>query len=88
MVIRTSSHRAGDKVRRALGYDPVYLFSAKYSGSYGLQEIRDEDWDKVKDITGVTKSRQKRESLYKCWKMGLTVWQQFISFNNENSKGN
>ena len=69
MIIRIGSHRAGDKVERALGYRPKGLWSVEYPGSYGLTEISEIEFEKIKHIKMVKKSRVKKEELMECWKM-------------------
>lgn len=69
MIIRTGSHRAREKVTRTLGRSPQSFWSMKYSGSYGLCEVTEEEFEKIKDIKMVRKTRIKREELRECWKM-------------------
>lgn len=70
MIIRIGSHRAFDKVERVLGFRPQGLFSFKlnYPGSYGLCEVTPEQFELIKNIKMVKKSRVKREDLMECWK--------------------
>ena len=67
MIILISSHRSWDKVERILGTRPKGLFNMKYSGSYGLCEVDEETFEKIKHIKMVSKSRVKREELMECW---------------------
>lgn len=67
MIIRIASHRAWDRVKFALGFRPKGLFNMEYPGSYGLCEVSEQEWEKIKDIPSVGKSRVKRESLMQCW---------------------
>ncbi len=66
MIIRIGSHRAWDKVKRELGYSPKSLWNAKYPGSYGLTEITEDEFSKIKDIKMISKSKIKREELSQC----------------------
>jgi hypothetical protein len=69
MIIRRGSHRAHDKVASVLGYSPQGLYNMDYPGSYGLCEVTEEEFEKIKDIKMVKKTRIKREVLHECWKM-------------------
>ena len=71
MVIKIGSHRAWDKVKRALGKSPQGLFNFSYPGSYGLAEVTEEEFEKIKQIKMVGKSRVKREILMECWKQSI-----------------
>ena len=67
MIIRLGSHRAFDKVERILGYAPKGLWSMEYPGSYGLVDVSEIEFEKIKHIKMVKKSRVKREELRECW---------------------
>ena len=67
MIIRIGSHRAWDRVKFAIARTPKGLFNWKYPGSCGLCEVTEEEFDKVKDIPSVGKSRVKRSELMECW---------------------
>lgn len=69
LFIRAGSHRASHKVDCALGRHPQQWHSCYERHAI---EIRPDEWDKVKSITGVTKARiAKPESLHPCWKTDI-----------------
>lgn len=61
MFIKINSHRARDRVASALGRLPQGYFDWNKKGEW--REISPEEFEKVKDIKGVTKSRVKSENL-------------------------
>jgi hypothetical protein len=65
LYIRVGSHRAGDRVRRAVGRKLREFWS--FDGPH-IQLIRPDEWEKVKTIPGVTRARIKKpESYGECW---------------------
>lgn len=73
-MIRIGSHRAWDRVERAIGRTPKGLFNMKHPGSRGLCEVTREEWEKVKDIPSVTGTRVKRNELFECWSSGVKIY--------------
>lgn len=66
-LIRIASHRSWDKVKRCLGRTPQGLFNMDHPGSYGLCDVTEEEWERIKHLPSVTLSRVKRDTLMKCW---------------------
>jgi len=68
IIAHLGSHRAFEKAHRILGDKPFRsLWSMKHPGSEGLVELSEEDFDKIKHIKMISKSRVKREELMECW---------------------
>lgn len=65
IVIKVNSHRAGDKLERALGHKPQYYYTWEHGGCFVL--LSKDEADQVLPITGITRSRVKRDALGKCW---------------------
>lgn len=70
MIIRLGSQRAFHKVERTLNRKIKGLWNAYYLGSYGLTEVTDQEFELIKNIKMVRKTRLKREDLIECisWK--------------------
>ena len=55
MFVRIKSHRARSKVMRALGREPKGYYSWTFLGEF--REIQEKEYDRVKNIKGVTRAR-------------------------------
>lgn len=67
MFIRAGSHRCRDAIEWELGRKPQSWYSFYEERAI---EIRPDEWDKVKDITGVTRARIKHpDKMHPCWQM-------------------
>lgn len=72
VIIRTRSHRARSRVLGRCLTPPVALYS--FALGSGFYEVTDEDAERIfrpdcrsKRIPGITRSRVKREDLFRCW---------------------
>jgi len=65
VIIRVKSHRASDKLDRAIGRHPQYFWTMKDGGCFA--DVTEEEFGRIKTIKGITKARVPREELHLCW---------------------
>ena len=65
VILRTRSHRARERLERAIGRHPNYYWTWEDGGCFA--EVTAEECEAVRNIKGLTKARVARESLRRCW---------------------
>jgi hypothetical protein len=65
VILRTKSHRAREKLDRAIGRHPQYYWTLKDGGCFA--EVTSEEFERVGKIRGITRARVPREELRQCW---------------------
>lgn len=65
VVLRVYSHRAASKLARALGRKPQYSYTWEHGGCFVV--LTEQEANSVLPITGVTRSRVRRDLLATCW---------------------
>jgi hypothetical protein len=63
-MLRTKSHRAREKMERAIGRHPQYYWTWEDGGCFA--EVTAEEYDQVREIKGITKTRVPRSELRQC----------------------
>jgi hypothetical protein len=65
VMLRTRSHRARERLDRAIGRHPDYYWTWEDGGCFA--EVTAEEYEKVKSIKGITRAKVPRENLRRCW---------------------
>ena len=65
VMLRTTSHRARERLDRTIGRHPQYFWTIKDGGCFA--EVTAEEFEHIKTIKGITKTRVPREELRRCW---------------------
>jgi len=65
VIVRTKSHRARERLDRAIGRHPLYYFTWTDGGCFA--EITAEEYETIKSVKGITRARVSREDLRMCW---------------------
>jgi hypothetical protein len=65
IFVRINSHRAADKMDRAIGRHPQYYWTLEHGGCFA--EVTEEEFDRIRTIRGITKARVPRKELRQCW---------------------
>lgn len=67
MFVRVNSHRARDKMQRALGHMPDGYFSLHFDGEF--RNVTPGEFEKIKNVTGISRAKVNELQLLKCWSM-------------------
>jgi hypothetical protein len=65
LMLRTRSHRAREKVDRAIGRHPQYYWTWEDGGCFA--EVTAKEYELVKGIKGITRTKVPRDKLRLCW---------------------
>jgi hypothetical protein len=65
VFLRVNSHRAGHRMDQAIGRHPDYYWTVQHGGCFA--EVTVQEFDRIKTIKGITKTRTPREELRRCW---------------------
>ena len=65
VILRTKSHRARERMERAIGRHPDYYWTWDDGGCFA--EVTAAEYEAVRNIKGITRAKVPRESLRRCW---------------------